>query len=127
MRAPITLATLFAATLAHAATAEGTGAAPEAVAEVVTFRLVDGTDPAAFVAAAEAMGPFLRGTGALIHRTLSVDEDGLWTDHILWASKDTAIAASNAMFERPEARPFMAMIAQDGLVMRYASVQMQQE
>ncbi|WP_299687094.1 hypothetical protein [uncultured Tateyamaria sp.] len=127
MRAPITLATLFAVTVPHAASAEGTSPAPLPVAEIVTFRLVEGTDPAAFVAAAKAMGPFLRGTGAFVRRTLSVDNDGLWTDHILWSSQDTAIAASNAMFEQPEARPFMAMIAQDGLVMRYAPVQMQQE
>ncbi len=96
-------------------------------AEIVTFRLVEGTDTAAFLSAADDMGPFLRSTGAMISRTLSVDENGLWTDHITWTSRDAARAAAAEMFERPEAQPFMAMISPEGMDMRHAGIQLQQE
>jgi len=118
--------TLFALTIAQAASGEGHPASLY-VSEIVTFRLIDGTDPAAFVNAADDMGPFLRSTGAMIKRTLSVDDTGLWTDHIVWTSLDAAKSAAGAMFERPEAAPFMAMIAPDGMDMRHATIQLQQE
>ena len=96
-------------------------------AEIVTFRLVEGTDTAAFLAAAEDMGPFLRSTGAMIQRTLSSDDTGLWTDHITWTSLDAAKSAAAQMFERPEAQPFMAMISPEGMDMRHATILMQME
>ena len=97
------------------------------IVEIVTFRLAAGTDPAAFVSAADAMGPFLRSTGAMLGRTLSVDDDGLWTDHITWTSLDAAKSAAAAMFQRPEAQPFMSMIDPDGMSMRHAPIHLQQE
>ncbi|WP_415920846.1 hypothetical protein [Tateyamaria sp. SN6-1] len=121
-----TMTSLFALTIAHAATAEGTGPTGP-VAEIVTFRLIDETDPAAFVAAADDMAPFLRSTGAMMRRTLSADDTGLWTDHITWTSLEAAKAAAAQMFERPEAQPFMAMINPEGMDMRHAGVQLQQE
>ena len=124
MRTMIT--TLFTMTLAHAAAGEGTGTSAP-VAEIVTFRLIEGTEPAAFVAAAADMGPFLRSTGAMIKRTLSSDDTGLWTDHIIWTSLDAAQTAAAQMFEHPEAGPFMAMIDPNGMDMRHAPIQLQQE
>ncbi|MEP6196983.1 MAG: hypothetical protein ABJ162_01135 [Erythrobacter sp.] len=120
------MTTLFASTIAHPAAGEGSGNTSP-VAEVVTFRLVDGADPAAFVSAADDMGPFLRSTGAMIKRTLSVDDTGLWTDHITWTSLEAAKAASAQMFEQPAAQPFMAMISPEGMDMRHAPIQLQQE
>ncbi|WP_234423628.1 hypothetical protein [Tateyamaria sp. Alg231-49] len=120
------MTTLFAATIAQAAAGEGSGTI-NPVAEVVTFRLVEGTDPAAFIAAADDMGPFLRSTGAMIKRTLSVDETGLWTDHITWASFGAAKTAAAQKFEQPEAQPFMSMISPDGMDMRHAPIQLKQE
>lgn len=118
----------LACTLAHAAVGEGTQATNTApVAEIVTFRLIDGSDPGTFITRARALEPFLRETGALVHRTLSVDETGLWTDHILWKSQAVAMQASTQMFERPESKPFLAMIAQQDILLRYAPVQMQME
>ena len=120
------MTTLFALGLAHAATAEGAG--PNGpVAEIVTFRLIDGARPNDFRDAADRMGPFLRSTGAITARTLSVDETGLWTDHIIWTSRDAALAAAAQMFDRPEAQPFMAMIDPEGMVMRHAAIVLQQE
>ncbi|WP_299653899.1 hypothetical protein [uncultured Tateyamaria sp.] len=120
------MTTLFAASLAHAASGEGTGAAGP-VAEIVTFRLIEGTDTATFIAAADDLGPFLRSTGAMIKRTLSSDDTGLWTDHITWTSLEAAKAAATQMFERPEAQPFMSMIDPNGMDMRHAPIQLQQE
>ncbi|MEO0379438.1 MAG: hypothetical protein AAF252_04160 [Pseudomonadota bacterium] len=117
---------LFACGIAYAAAAEGTQH-PYPVAEIVTFRLVEGTDTAEFLAAANDMGPYLQSTGAMVKRTLSVDEVGLWTDHILWTSRLAAEAAAAAMFERPEAQPFMAMIDPNGMDMRHARIALQQE
>ncbi|WP_299042481.1 hypothetical protein [uncultured Tateyamaria sp.] len=120
------MTTLFAVTLAHAAAGEGTRTSGP-VAEIVTFRLAEGTDPTAFIAAADDMGPFLRSTGAMIQRTLSSDDTGLWTDHITWTSLEAAKSAAAQMFERPEAQPFMAMINPEGMDMRHAPIQLQQE
>lgn len=92
------------------------------IAEIVTFRLKAGCDTAEFTKAAEAMTPFLRGTGAMISRTLSADEDGLWTEFITWTSRDAAETAAKAMFARPEAGPFMEMIDQAAISMRHAAI-----
>lgn len=94
------------------------------VAEIVTFRLKPGADPDAFSRAAEAMTPFLRSTGAMLSRSLSADETGLWTDHITWTSMQAAQDTAKAMFERPEAGPFMEMIDPADMVMRHAHLQL---
>ena len=122
------LALLSLAALALAAPAEGVaGDTAMPVAEIVTFRLVDGADPAAFVRAAEALTPFLAGTGAVLSRTLSRDDSGLWTDHVLWTSRSAAEAAAAALMQDPVAQPFLAMIAPDGLTLRHAAVHLQTE
>ena len=118
---------LFAATLAHSAAAEGTPGTTVQVAEIVTFRLVDGTDPDSFVEAADAMTPFLHSTVAMITRTLSSDDTGLWTDLITWSSLEAAKSAAAQMFEQPEAQPFMAMINPEGMDMRHATIHLKQE
>ena len=92
------------------------------IAEIVTFRLKDGCDPAEFIKAAEAMTPFLRGTGAMVSRTLSAGDDGVWTEFITWSSKDAALAAAEAMFARPEAGPFMEMIEPTDMSMQHAAI-----
>jgi hypothetical protein len=92
------------------------------VAEIVTFRLIQGTDPHAFTKAAEAMMPFLHSTKAMTGRALSCDPDGLWTDHLTWTSLEAAQSAAKAMFERPEAAPFMQMIDPADMSMRHASI-----
>ena len=96
-------------------------------AEIVTFRLKPGAKTAAFAKAALDMMPFLHGTGDMIARTLSRDETGLWTDHITWTSRKAADAAAQAMFKRPEAAPFMALIDPDGMDMRHATVHLTPE
>jgi hypothetical protein len=93
-----------------------------AVAEIFTFRLSPDTDARAFTEAAAALTPFLTGTGAFLSRTLSADETGLWTDHVTWTSLAAAKRAAKLLADRPEAQPFMAMIAPEGLAMRHAVI-----
>lgn len=117
---------LFTGEVTFAAPSEVTGS-NQPVAEIVTFRLVDDANVSAFLDAATGMEPFLKSTGAMIARTLSRDEDGLWTDHIVWTSMSAAKEAADAMMKRPEAEPFMALIAPDGVQMRHAHIRLQQE
>jgi hypothetical protein len=115
----ITLATALAV-FAAADTAQAGDAGP--VAEIVTFRLIDGGNPIAFSAAANGMAPFLNSTGAVLSRTLSVDETGLWTDHITWTSLQAARSAASQMMEQPAAPPFIALIDPDSVEMRHAPI-----
>lgn len=97
------------------------------VAEIVTFRLVAGTTPDAFLTAAQAIEPMLKATGHVISRTLSCDEDNLWTDHITWTSMAAATSTANAMMADPVAAPMMQMIDPEGMQMRHAVIQHQLE
>ena len=84
------------------------------VAEVVTFRLLDGADPAAFVSAAAAIDPILRKSGAVLGRTLSMDDDGLWTDHIVWTRLEIGPDSCRTDDGRSRRRArMMSMIAPD--------------
>ena len=96
-------------------------------AEIVTFRLLPGADPQAFAKAAADMEPFLQETGGMISRHLSVDDDGLWTDHILWTSLEMAKKAAAEVMQHPSAQPCMAMIDGPTAQMRHARVHLQQE
>ena len=96
-------------------------------AEIVTFCLTDGHTPDALAKAAAAMEPFLRAAEGFIRRDLSVDDAGLWTDHILWTDAAAAKAAAAAIMDAPAAGPFMAMIDGHSAVMRHATVHLQQE
>ncbi|KIC49207.1 hypothetical protein [Tateyamaria sp. ANG-S1] len=96
-------------------------------AEIVTFRLLPGSDPHAFAKAAADMEPFLQETGGMISRHLSVDDDGLWTDHILWTSLEAAKSAAAQIRQHPAAEPFVKMIDGPSASMRHAQVHLQQE
>jgi len=101
--------------------------APAPIAEIVTFRLAQGVDPDAFVAAARALEPLLRASGGVITRTLSQADDGLWTDHIIWRSLATAKATAAQMMADPIAGPMMQMIDPEQVQMSHAPVLYQQE
>ncbi|WP_300031209.1 hypothetical protein [uncultured Roseobacter sp.] len=114
--------TLTTALITFAAADTARAGADTPVAEIVTFRLVEGADQAAFAEAASGMTPYLEGTGAIISRTLSADETGLWTDHITWTSMHAAKEAAAAMMQQPEAGPFMSLIDPDSVIMRHAPI-----
>ena len=115
-------ALIAATTLAFTAADTNRGAAADTVAEIVTFRLVDGADPKAFAQAANGMTPFLTNMGGVLNRTLSVDETGLWTDHITWSSMAAAKSAASEVMNAPQAAPFMQMIDPETVEMRHAHI-----
>lgn len=116
-----TLALMLCASLpllAPADAARGGDAGP--VAEIVTFRLVPGTDEAAFLAAARATGAPVSAQPGFVSRHLSRDDTGLWTDHVLWSDMGAALAAAQAVMEDPAFGPFVALIDPEGMAMRHA-------
>ena len=100
--------------------AQGAGAGP--VAEIVTFRLVPGTDEAAFLDAARGTEVAVRAQPGFVARRLSKDEAGLWTDMVEWQSLASAEAAARAVMAEPAFGPFAAMIDMDNLTMRHAPI-----
>lgn len=98
----------------------------EHVSEIVTFRLIPGSDAAAFTRAAADLAPFIARSGGMIRRTLSVDESGLWTDHVIWEDMAAAERAAQGISKAPEAAALMAMIAPGEVQMRHARITLQQ-
>ncbi len=89
------------------------------VAEIVTFRLIDGTAVTDFTGAAKRMTRFLLGTGSVRSRTLSTDEDGTWTDHIVWTSMTAAKAAAETAMQDPNFAGFFSLIYPASVEMRH--------
>jgi hypothetical protein len=92
------------------------------VAEIVTFRLLPGTDEAAFLAAARATEAIVAAQPGFRRRSLSRDGAGLWTDYLEWASKPAALNAAQVVMSEPAFAPFAAMIDPQGMEMRHAPV-----
>ena len=103
------------------------GSDTDQIAEIVTYRLKDGITIAEAVQAAQGTEEFLRGTEAVVSRTLSLDENGVWTDFILWTSLEAAKATEAQAMERPEFTHFFAMMAEQTTELRYAKVLMQMD
>ncbi len=117
------LMTFASAFVFAAADAASAGAAlPEPVLEIVTFRLADGTDDAAFLTAARGTEDMLRARGSLIRRFLVKDSDGLWTDIIEWTSLSEALAAAEAVMKEPDFAAFAAMIDPKSVAMRHVPI-----
>ncbi|AZL57959.1 hypothetical protein EI545_03365 [Tabrizicola piscis] len=114
----ICLAPADAARADTAATGPMTGP----VMEIVTFRLVAGATDTAFLAAAQGTADPLRTQPGFQGRTLTRAADGLWTDHVLWASMTEAMAAAEAMMADPAFAPFMALIDGPSVTMQHAPV-----
>ena len=92
------------------------------VMETVSFRLMPGTDVAAFLDAAADTEARLRAKGTLVRRLLSRDASGGWSDVIEWTSMDDALAAAEAVMQDPAFAPFGAMIDPDTVQMRHAPI-----
>ena len=117
----LTTAVLAAFLLAPADAARASGTAAP-VLEIVTFRLVEGAEPSAFLDAAHGTEALLRDRGALVRRILTVDADGLWTDIVEWTSHDAALQAAAEVMAEPSFQPFMAMIDPSSVSMRHVSI-----
>ncbi|WP_299946447.1 hypothetical protein [uncultured Ruegeria sp.] len=92
------------------------------VAEIVTFKLTDGTSPEEFVKLSETTEAFVRAAPGFTHRQLSQGEDGRWTDYVIWndmeAAKDVA-----AQFPKQDFAPaLMAAINPESVEIRHEYV-----
>ena len=105
----------------HDARAGGT-APPQPIAEIITFRLIPGTEDAAFLSAAQATAAPVAAQPGFLRRSLSRDKTGLWTDYVEWADAASATAAAQTVMRLPEFGPFSAAIDPEGMVMRHARV-----
>ena len=97
------------------------------VAEIVTYRLNAGVSQEDHLSAANATRAFLNETGSVITRTLSVDETGLWTDHIIWTSLEAAKAAEAQAMQRPEFGVFFSGMDETSVSLRHTTILMQME
>ncbi|MGI1661199.1 antibiotic biosynthesis monooxygenase family protein [Palleronia sp. KMU-117] len=99
----------------------------ESVAEIVTFRLAPGTSEAAFLQAARGTVPFVKAAPGFVARRLSRLDDGTWTDHVVWASMDQAMAAAEALMAEPAAAPFLQAIDMASVTMRHEAILLEME
>ncbi|MEL7115101.1 MAG: hypothetical protein AAGP08_05835 [Pseudomonadota bacterium] len=93
------------------------------IAEIVTFPLIAGTDPGAFVTAARATDPVVQAQPGFVARHLSQGPDGRWTDYVLWADMEPAQNASNAVMQSSVFARFAEMIDPEGMVLRHEEIQ----
>ncbi|MFN0116339.1 MAG: hypothetical protein ACKVPY_16835 [Paracoccaceae bacterium] len=100
---------------------------PTLTAEIVTFRTLPGTPAHITRNAAEGIGPALVRCQGFLARTLSLGEDGTWTDHVLWERPDLAHRAAERIMAEPEGRAFMALIDPASVRMTHAPVMVAQK
>lgn len=96
----------------------------ETVIETVTFKLADAVSADRFLEYAQPTNEFLKSAPGFVRRSLSVGDDGVWTDHIQWASREQAMAAAEQLMKFEAAAPFMAAIVEDSVVMRHDSAKL---
>lgn len=95
-------------------------------AEIVIFRTLPGPTKDDVQKAAASVGPWLAGQRGFVVRSLSCSDEGLWTDHVLWASHEDATRAGAAFMAEPSAAAFMAMIDPESVQMSHAPVVVRQ-
>lgn len=90
--------------------------------EFVTFRLLPGTDEAAFLAAARATEALVRRQPGFVARALTRADDGSWTDVVEWRSAAEAQQAAQAVMAESDFAPFMALIDGPSAAMRHETL-----
>jgi len=128
MRFPFSLLALTALPFVPADSARADSHISGPIAEIVTFRVTSGTTKAQFIAAAKQTEAFVTAAPGFISRTLTLGEDGIWTDYILWRDRTSARQMAAAFMNEPSVMPFMQAIDPQTVVMRHEVVmwQMQQ-
>ena len=74
--------------------------------ELVTFKLIEGADEAAFLAAADAVMADIRRRSGYVNRELLKGDDGQWIDVVHWRSREDALAAAELFNSLPTAQAF---------------------
>lgn len=93
-----------------------------AIVENISFRLREGADESAFLAAMKGLEPFLERNGGVTSREVSRDATGLWTDRYVWEDMTAAQRADATFKQAPEAGALMPFFAQGSLTMGRAEV-----
>ena len=113
---------VLTAPVAFAAADAAGGGQTGAVAEIVHFRLSEGTTEAAFLDATRAMQPLLAASPGYVSRQLSRSPDGSWTDYVVWTDLARARTAAETIFADPAAAPFGAAIDMNSVRMRHEKI-----
>jgi hypothetical protein len=80
------------------------------VIEITTFRLTEGTDVEAFLAAdAAAQTGFFYAQPGIVRRTTARGDDGAWVEVTLWGSVEDADAAAERATDDPTAAALLAL------------------
>lgn len=93
------------------------------VAEIVTFTLLAGSDPTAFIEAARATDTIVQAQPGFVSRHLSQGPDGRWTDYVVWADLNAAEAAAQAVMTAPAFAVFSGMIDPEDVQMRHENIE----
>ncbi len=83
---------------------------PKHVIETVTFKLNPGFSRDDFAKSATAITDFAKSRPGFIARRLSCGDDGLWIEHIEWATMKDAKDAAAAIASVPALGPCMQAI-----------------
>lgn len=92
-------------------------------AEIVTFRLVDGTSQSDFLESAKETVPLIKDMPGFVSRTLTVDDDGVtWTDYVVWADRASSLQANDLITQDPRFATFGGAIDMSTLVMKHSDI-----
>lgn len=78
--------------------------------ETVSFKLNEGVSRESFIESAEAINDFVAKRDGFISRRLSCNDDGLWIEHIEWATLEAAMSAASEIGNEPSLEPCMKAI-----------------
>ena len=90
------------------------------IVETATFRLVEGADqPAAVAAEHELQVRFANLAPGMLRRTTARSADGEWLVVTLWGSEEDAVAAERAGADDAAVAAFAELVEGDPVVRRY--------
>ncbi len=92
--------------------------------ELVTFKLAEGADEAAFLNHAETANRFLGTCQGFVSRRLSKCEDGDWVEHVEWESLAAAEEAARKFMEEDSLKPMLAAIDPASVTMRHNTLKL---
>jgi hypothetical protein len=89
------------------------------VIELVTFRMMPGTDDATFIAAVGQSTAFLEQQPGFLAREVGLTATGEWANIVRWSDLDAALRAAAAFNAAPETQSFNACLDRDTVQMRH--------
>ncbi|MDX5592980.1 hypothetical protein [Pseudovibrio sp. SPO723] len=92
--------------------------------EVVEFKLKEGANREAFMAAAHKTEAFVRGLDGFVNRTLSCSADNTWLDVVEWRDMAAAKEAGKKFMACEHVVEFCSFIDMDSTRMQHLSTHM---